>query len=110
MAEMAPEHGAQIHFVSFPDLPSLVPTLGTPLVTRRAASIKPDVVVIDSIAAAYAAPWLLLGGPKAPVAAILHQPPGGSTRSGSNGTILGRLDLMTYERCATLMVASESLA
>src|SRR5438445_7442061 len=77
MAEAAPAHDARIRFVSFPAAPFPVPATHAGLVLRQACSSGTDVIVLDSIAAAFLAPQLALRSPEVPLVAILHQPPGG---------------------------------
>jgi hypothetical protein len=81
MAELAPLHDAHVDLVAVPVLPFPLPAAATGRVLRR--THRSDVVVIDSIAAAFAAPWCrfrrrsVVAGQSQPLAAILHQPPGG---------------------------------
>ena len=74
MAELAPACGAAVRFVSFPDRRFPLPALSGPAVLRRA---RADVLVLDSIAAAFLGPWLPRR-PRTPLVGSLHQPPGGS--------------------------------
>ena len=55
MSELAPAHGARLDLVSLPDLPFPLPAVFGRRVLRRAEDS--DVVVVDSIVAAYMAPW-----------------------------------------------------
>src|SRR5258708_36230041 len=75
MAELAGRNDAQITFAS---LPTRLPFLYGQRVLRTAD--EADVVLVDSIAAAFLAPWMLLRPPP-PVAAIIHPPPGGIDHS-----------------------------
>jgi glycosyltransferase involved in cell wall biosynthesis len=68
-----------------------------------------DVVVVDSIAAAFVAPWVVLPRPARPLAAMIHQPPGGIDHRRPRTAVQARLDRALYRRCAVLMVASASL-
>lgn len=76
---------------------------------RRALKDARDahVVVLDSIAAAFAAPWLGSAGP--PVVAMVHQGPGGIDHGPLRTRFQARLDRRAYGRMRMLMVASESL-
>jgi glycosyltransferase involved in cell wall biosynthesis len=67
-------------------------------------------MVLDSIAAAFLGPSLLLRGPPVPLVAMLHQPPGGIDYAGLRASIQAVLDRMAYRRARRLLVASESLA
>ncbi len=67
-----------------------------------------DVVVIDSIAAAFAGPWLRDAGTA--TVGMLHQAPGGIDHGPLRTHLQGWLDRSAYERMARLLVASESLA
>ena len=75
LAERAPDHGAEMRFVSIPDVPLPWATAAGPAWLLARATRNADVLVLDSIAASAAAPWL--GLVKAPVVGMLHQPPGG---------------------------------
>ena len=100
MAEAAPSRGAAIEFIS-------TSGLHNPL---RAAH---GVVLVDSLTAWSVAPFLigerLIGRTRPPIAAILHQPPGGVDH-GSVRTALQRpIDKALYQRCELLIVASTAL-
>src|SRR5271165_1340529 len=71
MADLAGRNNARLSFAS---LPTRLPLLygGRAL---RAAS-EADVVLVDSIAAAFLAPWIVLRRPSR-LAAVVHQPAGG---------------------------------
>lgn len=111
MAERAAAHGARIEFLSFPDRPSplsmLPAMLAAPALLRRAHMA--DAIVVDSIVAAYLAPTLALRRPRAPLVAMLHQPPGGIDSGPARTWLQAQLDRMTYRHAARLMVASETL-
>ena len=100
MAEAAPAHDARVEFVS-------ARWTSNPLTV-----VAPDVVVVDSIAAALAAPWSWRydATPGPPLAAILHQPPGGIDHGGPHRAVQARLDRSLYRRCHLLMAASAALA
>ncbi len=67
-----------------------------------------DVVVVDSIAAGFAAPWLR--GAELPIVGMLHQGPGGIDHGWVRTHLLASLDRRAYTRMQALLVASESLA
>lgn len=96
LADAAAAHDARVDFVD-------IRTAHNPL--RRRA----DVVLVDSIAAARAAPWQWIRPAAAPLAAILHQPPGGIDRAGVVGWFQARLDRALYRRCRVLIAASVAL-
>jgi hypothetical protein len=75
LAERAAHHDADMAFVSIPDAPLPWAMLAGPAWLRATATREADVLVLDSIAAAAAAPWL----PRVarPVVGMLHQPLGG---------------------------------
>src|SRR5918911_5552981 len=77
LAELAPAHGARLVFVSFSDRPFPLAILDAPRVMAAAARPTPDVLVIDSIAAAFLGPTLVLRPSPVPLVGMLHQPPGG---------------------------------
>jgi Glycosyl transferases group 1 len=114
MAELAPDHGAHLDLVGLPALPFPLPAALAGRVLRRGAPA--DVVVVDSIAAAYLAPWCAFRGPPVvagrsqPLAAILHQPPGGIDHGWPRRSAQAALDRALYRRCDLLVLASETLA
>jgi glycosyltransferase involved in cell wall biosynthesis len=110
MAEAAPSHGAQVRFVSFPAWPFPLPAARSGAVLRQACSPGTDVVVLDSIAAAFLAPQLALQSPVLPFVAILHQPPGGIDHNRLRARAQAILDRIAYRRAAVLVLASAALA
>ena len=104
MAELAPRHAARVDLVSLPALPFPLPAVLGRRVLQRAG--RADVVVVDSIVAAFVAPWR----PRPPLAAILHQPPGGIDHGPLRRPVQGALDRSLYRRCGLLILASEILA
>lgn len=97
LAERAGEHGAGVEFV--PVQPWRDP-FGT------AAG---DVVLVDSIAAWLLAPWGRRRAERRPLAAILHQPPGGIDHGAARQGAQAVLDRNLYRRCGLLIAASEAL-
>ncbi|HEX6424248.1 MAG TPA: glycosyltransferase family 4 protein [Acidimicrobiales bacterium] len=104
LAELAPRHGARIDLVSLPALPYPLPGAFGHRVRRWAAAA--DILVVDSIAAAYVAPWR----PGPPLAAVLHQPPGGIDHGPARRAAQAALDRALYRRCSLLVLASPTLA
>jgi glycosyltransferase involved in cell wall biosynthesis len=107
MSEAAPRHDAAISFVSFPIRPFPLAMLAGRSVIDAAGGA--DVVVLDSIAACFAVPWLGRLRRDTPLVAMLHQPPGGIDYGGLRRRITARLDLAAYRKVDRLLVASESL-
>jgi glycosyltransferase involved in cell wall biosynthesis len=107
MAAAAEEHGASLRFESCPEMPFPLGALAARSVLRRAAQ-DADVVVVDSIAAALLAPWARRVD--TPLAAMLHQVPGGIDHGPLRTGVQARLDEHTYRHVRLLMVASETLA
>ena len=70
------------------------------------AQASGDVILVDSIAAAAVAPWR---SPAQPLAAIIHQPPGGIDASRPLRAVQAALDRSLYRRCELLIAASEAL-
>jgi glycosyltransferase involved in cell wall biosynthesis len=110
MAEAARSHRAQVRFVSFPAWPFPLPAAHSGAVLRQACSPGTDVVVLDSIAAAFLAPQLALQPPVIPYVAILHQPPGGIDHNWLRARTQAILDRIAYRRAAVLVLASAALA
>jgi glycosyltransferase involved in cell wall biosynthesis len=104
MAELAARNDARIIFAS---LPPRLPFLYGHRVLRTARGA--DVVLVDSIAAAFVAPWLVRHRPRR-LAAIVHQPPGGIDHAPLRRWAQARLDRYLYRRCQVVMVASALLA
>ena len=104
MAELAGRNDARIIFAS---LPPRLPVLYGRRVLRTAEVA--DVVLVDSIVAAFLAPWIVLRRPRR-MAAIVHQPPGGIDRPPLRRWAQARLDRYLYRHCETVIVASALLA
>jgi glycosyltransferase involved in cell wall biosynthesis len=104
MAELAGRNDARLTFAS---VPPRRPFLHGHRVLRTAR--EADVVLVDSIAAAFVAPWLVRHRPRR-LAAIVHQPPGGIDHPPPRRWVQARLDRYLYRRCQVVMVASALLA
>ena len=105
MAELAPDCGAAVRFVSFPERPFPLATLAGPAVLRQS---RTDVLVLDSIAAAFLGPWLLRR-PRTPLVGSLHQPPGGVDHGPLWRGVQAPVDRLAYRRARLLVVASQAL-
>ena len=105
MAELAPAHGASVRFVSFPDRPFPLPTVAGPAVLGQT---RTDVLVLDSIAAAFLGPWLPRR-PRTPLVGSLHQPPGGIDHGPLRRGLQAPMDRLAYRRARLLVVASQAL-
>src|SRR6266851_3518745 len=77
LADLAPRQAARLEFVSVPERPFPLAIAHGRSVIRAAARSGADVIVLDSIAAAFLGPWLALREPPLPLVGMLHQPPGG---------------------------------
>jgi glycosyltransferase involved in cell wall biosynthesis len=108
VADRATANDARIDFRSLPTSRFPLPLLAGRALMARIRRERPDVVLLDSIAAAFVGPFLGSGLP--PVVAILHQPPGGIDHGGVRRPVQARLDRMAYGRVARLLVASADLA
>ena len=75
-----------------------------------AARHAPDVLVIDSIAAAFLGPALIVRPPAMPLVGMLHQPPGGIDHGRLRSRVQAVLDRLAYRHAARLLLASDSLA
>ena len=105
MASAAADHRADVRFETVDDAPVSRPlTAGRAL---RAASEGADAVLLDSIAAAYAAPWI--GRIGRPVVAVVHQPPGGVRGGRARRLVRARLDGLAYRSATGAIVAARSL-
>src|ERR671910_1875294 len=103
MAELAPRHDPRARPRGGPVFPPPPPG---PSAGRVAGGAAPaDVLVVDSIAAAFAAPWR----PPRPLAAMVHQPPGGIDHRLPRRALQAALDRALYRRCDLLMLASQTL-
>ena len=106
MAAAAADHGAKLRFGSIPSLPWLIPAL--PAAWRlRAVAEGSDAILLDSIAAAFVAPWI--GGLRTPVIAVAHQPPGGLGHGRARASAQRALDGVAYRSAAGVIVAGEGL-
>ena len=98
LAELASDHGAEVEFApvrAWPDPFTLV---------------HGDVVLVDSIAAWLVAPWAhRAASRRRPLAAILHQPPGGIDDSATRRRIQAVLDRSLYRHCGLLVAVSQAL-
>jgi glycosyltransferase involved in cell wall biosynthesis len=110
MAEAAPDHNAQIRFLSFPEWPFPLAALRGPAMLRRAEEGGASAVLLDSIAAALAGPAVTMRRPGVPLIAILHQPPGGIDHPTVRALAQTRLDRLALRRADALVAASDHLA
>lgn len=108
VADRAAANDARIDFRSLPTTAFPWPLLAGRKLLATIRREKPDVVLLDSIAAAFVGPWLTSAG--VPVAAILHQPPGGIDHGGLRRSLQARLDRAAYGHVSRLLVASADLA
>jgi glycosyltransferase involved in cell wall biosynthesis len=106
MAAAAADHRASVRSESLPALPWPVPALAAAR-TLHAAAEGSDAILLDSIAAAFAAPWIARLG--TPVVAVVHQPPGGLHGGRAHRVAQRRLDGIVYRSAAGIVVAAESL-
>ena len=110
MAEAAGHHDARVLFSSFSDNPFPLPALRAAAVVRDARSAGADVVLVDSIVAGYLALWLAPRRLDFPLAASVHQTPGGIDHGRLRTRVQAHLDLAVYRRAARLLLASDALA
>ena len=96
MAELAAEQGGRVQFVSVRPGRNPFPTA------------TGDIVLVDSICAALVAPWAGRSVGR-PLAAILHQPPGGIDHGALRRGVQARLDRRLYRRCVLIVAASQGL-
>ena len=108
LAERAPDFGAEVRFVSIPELPLPWAMAAGPAWLFARPTRTADVLVLDSIAASAAAPWL--PRVRAPIVGMLHQPPGGIGAPRVLRRFRAVFDRRAYRACKILMVASDWLA
>jgi glycosyltransferase involved in cell wall biosynthesis len=106
LADAAPRHRAVMAFRCFPEWPFPLPTMWGRNVMRLTSDA--DVIVVDSIVAAFSAPWLRRTS--RPIVGMLHQGPGGIDHGQLRSRLQARLDRHAYKFMQVLLVASESLA
>lgn len=109
IAALAATNDARVRFVSFPDRPFPLPASSGHRVLRAALRHGADVLLVDSIAAAFLAPWLLRA-PRVPLVGMLHQPPGGIDHGAARTRVQATLDRLSYRHASRLIVASDALA
>src|SRR6266852_8811010 len=110
LAALAARHGVQLEFLSVPSRPFPLAVISVRGIMRQVAYSSADVIVLDSIAAAYVGPWLMLRAPPRPLVPMLHQPPGGIDHGPLRTYVQAILDRVAYRRAVRLLVASDSLA
>jgi len=106
MAWAASTYGAEIRFRSIPDIPWPLP-MGPAARTLRAAAVRSDAIVLDSLVAAFAAPWIVRSS--VPVIAVLHQAPGGVGHGRSRSIVQGALDRSAYRHASGFIAAGQGL-
>jgi len=109
MAAAAPRHDARIVFISFPERSFPLPALVAPRLMRRTRRLGAHAILLDSIAAAFAAPALVASPHRAPIIGILHQPPGGIDHGRARTAAQARLDRVAYRAAQALIVPSTYL-
>src|SRR2546426_5719178 len=105
MERAAPGYGAEIRFCSIPDRSRL--PIATAARMFRAASQRSNAIVLDSLAAAFAAPWVARS--PVPVIAVLHQAPGGVGHGWIRSLSQGALDRVAYRHATGFIAAGQSL-
>jgi glycosyltransferase involved in cell wall biosynthesis len=108
LADRARDHGAELRFVSIPDLPLPWATAAGPAWLCARTTRSAEMLVLDSIAASAAAAWL--GHVGAPIVGMLHQPPGGIGTPPVQRRFRAAFDRHAYRACKLLIVASDWLA
>jgi glycosyltransferase involved in cell wall biosynthesis len=106
MARAASTFGAEIRFRSIPDIPWPLP-IGPAARTLRAAAFRSDAIVLDSLAAAFAAPWVVRS--PVPVIGVLHQAPGGVGHGRFRSIVQGALDRSAYRHASGFIAAGQNL-
>jgi glycosyltransferase involved in cell wall biosynthesis len=110
VAERAAAHAARVWFVCFPQRRFPLPALSGRAVLRAAARHRPDILLLDSLAAAYLGPWPAApAAGRPPLVGLLHQPPGGIDHAAVRRSLQAMLDRRAYRNAARLLVASDDL-
>ena len=109
MADLGPSCDARVDFVSVPSWRFPVPVLAGPAVLRSVIRQRPDVLLLDSIAAAFLGPWLWRRRLPMPLVGMLHQPPGGIDHGRARTRVQAAFDRRAYRHAARLLVASADL-
>ncbi len=110
MADAAPAHGARIIFLSFPEWWFPLAALRGTALLRRSEELSASAILVDSIAAALAAPAVATRRHRLPVIAVLHQPPGGIDHGIVRARAQAPLDRLALRRADVLIAASDHLA
>jgi glycosyltransferase involved in cell wall biosynthesis len=110
MIEAAPAHGFEVLVTALKPAPAPVLVMRTRDALSRAARDGTAGVLLDSIAASWAAPWLRRRTPELPVVGVVHQPPGGLEAGRAVRPLLRRLDLSAYRRADLLIVTGQPVA
>ena len=106
MASAAADHRADMRFESLPSLPW--PAAALPAArTLRAAAGGSDAILLDSIAATFAAPWM--SRLRTPVVAVVHQAPGGLVGGRMRRSAQRTLDAIAYRSAVGVIAGAESL-
>ena len=108
MADAAAAHDVDLRFVSFPEHRFPLPALWGRRVLGEAG--EAGAVLVDSIAAAYAAPAVALRRPAVPLVAVVHQSFGGIDHGRVRTAVQAPLDRLVYTCAARVIAASEALA
>jgi glycosyltransferase involved in cell wall biosynthesis len=104
----ASNHGARVDFVSIPRRSFALQI--AEIRQRLARLLDGDLLLIDSIVAGAASPWLRRIQRTRPVLAIVHQQPGGVDPGGLGSALRRRLDLQVYRRADGVVPVSDWLA
>jgi glycosyltransferase involved in cell wall biosynthesis len=109
MAELAPDYGCDIKFISVPSVRFPLAAIHMRRSLRQASAMGAQALVIDSIAAVFLGMRSRLPT-GIPMIGSLHQPPGGIDHGVTRTRIQAPLDRRAYLSCRILIAASESLA
>jgi glycosyltransferase involved in cell wall biosynthesis len=106
MAGAAANHRAALRSVSLPTPPGPLPVIAARRALHDAAE-GADAILLDSIAAAFVAPWITRLRTR--TVAVVHQPPGGLRGARARRVAQRRLDGIAYRSAAGIVAAAESL-
>ena len=106
MERAASTYGSEVRFGSIPDIPWPLPIVPSAR-TLHAAAVRSDAILLDSLVAAFASPWIRRSS--VPVIAVLHQAPGGVGHGRFRTVAQRALDRSAYRHANGFIAAGQGL-